>query len=169
VQYGEKATKAVKSFEATWRPAGGRMRVVLVREAGGWLAYFCTGPSATAAEVLEAMAGRGAIEQAFKGVKGVWGAGQQQVRNVYAGTGAFAVDLTMRSVVEAWAWGRAAEGLVGRGRCPWGAAGRRPSRADKRKALQRDILREEIQAVIRQRAGAGEFQDRVPRLLDLAA
>src|SRR5579885_782597 len=103
VQYGEKATKAVKSFEATWRPAGGRMRVVLVREAGGWLAYFCTGPRATAAEVLEAMAGRGALEQAFKGVKGVWGAGQQQVRNVYAGTGAFAVDLTMRSVVEAGA------------------------------------------------------------------
>jgi hypothetical protein len=169
VQYGEKVTKTVKSFEATWRPAGGRIRVVLVRERDGWLAYFCTDPDATAAEVLEAMADRGAIEQAFKDVKEVWGAGQQQVRNVYACIGAFAVNLTMHSVVEAWAWGRAEEELVDRGRCPWDQEERRPSHADKRKALQREVLREEIQAVMGQRADAGEFQDRVLRLLDLVA
>jgi hypothetical protein len=169
VQYGAKVTKTVKSFEATWRPAGGRIRVVIVRERDGWLAYFCTDPEATAAEVLEAMADRGAIEQAFKDVKEVWGAGQQQVRNVYASVGAFAVNLTMHSVVEAWAWGRAEEELVDRSRCPWDEEERRPSHADKRKALQRAVLREEIQAVMGRRADAGEFQDRVLRLLDLAA
>lgn len=50
----------------------------------------------------------------------------------------------------------------------WDEEERRPSHADKRKALQREILREEIQAVMGQRADAGEFQDRVLRLLDLA-
>jgi hypothetical protein len=169
VQYGKKATKAIKTFEATWRPAGGRIRVVIVRERDGWLAYFCTDCGVTAETVLEVMADRGAIEQTFKDVKEVWGAGRQQVRNVYAGIGAFAVNLTMYSVVEAWAWPRREEGLVDRSRSPWDAEGRRPSHADKRKALQREILREEIQAVMPQRRERQEFQDLVTRLLDLAA
>ncbi len=84
--------------------------------------------------VLEAMADRGAIEQTFKDVKEVWGAGQQQVRNVHASIGALAVNLTMYSLVEAWAWARREEGLVDRRRSPWDAEERRPSHADKRKA-----------------------------------
>jgi hypothetical protein len=167
-QYGRRVTKTIKTFEATWRPAGGRIRVVIVRETDGWLAYFCTDPSATAVEVLEAMADRGAIEQAFKDLKEVWGAGQQQVRNVYASVGAFAVNLTMYSVVEAWAWGGAEADLVDRSRSPWDTEDRRPSHADKRKALQREILRGEIQAVMGQRADAEGFQEFALRLLDLA-
>lgn len=169
VQYGAKVVKTVKTFEATWRPAGGRIRVVIVREPDGWRAYFCTEPQATVAQVLEAMADRGAIEQAFKDLKEVWGAGQQQVRNVYASIGAFAVNLTLHSAVEAWAWDRAAAELVDRSRCPWDTAGRRPSHADKRKALQREILRAEIQAVVRRGPEHEEFQKLVTRLLDLAA
>src|SRR5262249_55601887 len=55
VQYGKRVTKAIKTFEATWRPAGGRIRVVIVREADGWLAYFCTEAAVSAAAVLEVM------------------------------------------------------------------------------------------------------------------
>jgi len=168
VQYGEPVVKAIKTFLATWRPAGGRIRVVIVREPDGWRAYFCTNPEATAAEILEAMADRGAIEQTFKDLKEVWGAGQQQVRNVYASIGAFAVNLSLYSLVEAWAWGRAEADLVDRGRSPWDAEDRRPSHADKRKALQREILRAEIQAVVEQRAEPEEFQDLALRLLELA-
>src|SRR3954454_10946709 len=73
VQYGERVTKTIKTFVATWRPAGGQIRVVLVKEDDGWVAYFCTKPEATAQEVLEAAADRGAIEQTFKDVKEVWG------------------------------------------------------------------------------------------------
>src|SRR6202790_5334551 len=102
VQYGKQVTKTIKTFEATWRPAGGRIRVVIVRERDGWRAYFCTDPTVTAETILEAMADRGAIEQTFKDVKEVWGAGQQQVRNVYACVGAFAVHLCLYSVTEAW-------------------------------------------------------------------
>jgi hypothetical protein len=169
VQYGERVTKTIKTFEATWQPAGGRIRVVIVRERDGWLPYFCTDPEVTAETILEVMADRGAIEQTFKDVKEVWGAGQQQVRNVYASVGALAVNLTLYSVVEAWAWARREEGLVDRSRSPWDAEERRPSHADKRKALQREILQEEIQALVPERRKREEFQNLLSRLLDLAA
>ena len=82
VPYGERLTKTIKTFEATWQPVGGRIRVVIVREEDGWLAFFCIDPTLSAVAILEAMADRGAIEQTFQDIKEVWGAGQQQVRNV---------------------------------------------------------------------------------------
>jgi hypothetical protein len=169
VQYGKPVTKTIKTFEATWRPAGGRIRVVIVRERDGWLPYFCTDPAVATETILEVMADRGAIEQTFKDVKEVWGAGQQQVRNVYASIGAWAVNLTLYSVVEAWAWSRGEEALVDRSRSPWDAEPRRPSHADKRKALQREILQEEIQALVPQRRKQLEFQNLVIQLLDMTA
>ena len=90
------------------------------------------------------------------------------MRNVYASIGAFVVNLTMYSVVEAWAWGRAEEELVDRGRSPWDTEDRRPSHADKRKALQREILREGIRVVVDQGADREGFQGFALRLLDLA-
>lgn len=169
LQYGQLVVKTIKSFEATWRPAAGRIRVVIVREKEGWLAYFCTDPSMTVEAVLEAMADRGAIEQLFKDIKEVWGAGQQQVRNVYASIGAFTVNLVLYSVVEAWAWPRGEETLVDRSRCPWDRAARRPSHADKRKAVQGEILVKEIQAAVGQRTKREQFQELAMRMLHLAA
>lgn len=75
VQYGQRVTKTSKTFLATGRPAGGVIRVVLVKEDDGWVAFFGTKAGATAVEILEAMADRGALEQTFKQVKEVWGAG----------------------------------------------------------------------------------------------
>ena len=49
-------TKTFKTFLATYRPVGGLIRVVLVRQDDGWVAYFCTDPEATVAEVLLAVA-----------------------------------------------------------------------------------------------------------------
>ena len=143
--------------------------MVIVREDDGWLAYFCSDPAMSAAVILEVMADRGAIEQTFKDVKEVWGAGQQQVRNVYASIGAFAVNLLWYSVVEAWAWGRGEEELVQRCGSPWDTEERRPSHADKRKALQREILREEIRSAVGEAAESEEFQRLANRLLNWAA
>jgi hypothetical protein len=167
VQYGKEVTKTIKTFLATWQPVGGVIRVVLVREAHGWLAYFCTNPEVSAATILEVMADRGAIEQLFHDLKEVWGAGQQQVRNVYASVGAFALNLVLCSMVETWAWSHSAEALLGRP--PWDQEERRPSHADKRKALQRLVLREEIQAVLGEQAEKQEFQRLATLLIDLAA
>ena len=169
VQYGERVTKTVKTFLATWRPAGGVIRVVLVKEEDGWLPFFSVDPEATAAEILEAMADRNAEEQVFKDVKGVWGAGQQQVRNVHSNEGCFNMNLWMYSLVEAWAWGKAEEELVDRGASPWDAQPRRPSHNDRRKALQREVLRAEIGEALAGRPTKEGIRELAERLLALAA
>ena len=169
VQYGQPVTKTIKTFTATWRPAGGRIRVVIVREDDGGRAFFCTDPRATAGEILEAAADRGAIEQSFKDVKEVWGAGQQQVRNVWASVGCFNINGWLFSAVERWAWQQAEEGLVDRSASPWETEARRPSHAEKRKALRRGVLREEIQARLEQATDPTELQAVVELLLQRAA
>ena len=171
-QYGKRVTKWVKTFLATWRPAGGAIRVVLVQEeddGDNWRAYFCTKPEATVEEILEAAAQRTAIEQTFKDVKEVWGAGQQQVRNLHANVGCFNLNSWMYSVVEAWAWAVPEEELVDREKSPWDWEYRRPSHADKRKALQREILRGEIEAILAGGPDQRQFRDLAERLLQMAA
>jgi hypothetical protein len=169
VQYGERVTKTFKTFLATWRPAGGLIRVVIVREDDDWLPYFSTNPEATVVEILEGMADRGAEEQTFKDVKEVWGAGQQQVRNVHSNEGCFNLNLWMYSLVEAWAWQRPEGELVDRSASPWDSEPRRPSHADKRKALQREVLRGEIEAALAGRPSKEKMRALAQRLLDLAA
>jgi DDE superfamily endonuclease len=169
VQYGVTQVKQVKSFLATWRPAGGVIRVVLVQEARGWVAFFGTDPSAAAADLLEVVADRGALEQAFKDLKEVWGAGQQQVRHLYASLGAFHVSAWLYTLVEAWSWERAAEALVDRQASPWDEKSRRPSHAEKRKALQGEILAQEIRGVVGEATEVGRFQEVARRLLSWAA
>ena len=143
--------------------------MVLVRERDGWVAFFCTEPGATPEEVLEAMADRGAEEDMFKDAKEVWGAGQQQVRNVHSNEGCFNLNLWMYSLVEAWAWGQAEETLVDRSASPWDSQPRRPSHQDKRKALQREVLQAEIREALSGRPTKGEMRALAQRLLDLAA
>jgi hypothetical protein len=168
-QYGEKVTKLVKRFVATWRPAGGPIVVVLVKEDDGWLAFFCLDTGATAEEVLEAMADRGAIEQTNKDAKEVWGAGQQQVRNLHSSEGCFNLSLWMYSLVEAWAWDKDEGRLAERSRSPWDSEPRRPSHRDKRKALQKDVLRGEISAALAGRPDEEKMRALAERLLEMAA
>ena len=169
VQYGKKVTKTIKTFLATWRPAGGLIRVVLVQEEDGWVAFFCTKAEATAQEILEAAADRNALEQTNKDVKEVWGAGQQQVRNVHSNEGCFNLNLWLYSLVEAWAWERPEEELVDRSASPWDSEPRRPSHQDKRKAVQREILQAEIQEALAGRPNKERFRALAERLLELAA
>jgi len=56
--YGEQVVKRYKTSLATWRPAGGVIRVVLVDEPTGWRAYSCTDTSAGVADVLKMVADR---------------------------------------------------------------------------------------------------------------
>ena len=168
VQYGEKVTKTIKTFLATWRPAGGVIRVVVVQEESGWVPFFCTKAEATAEEILEAAADRNALEQTNKDVKEVWGAGQQQVRNLHSNEGCFNLNLWLYSLVEAWAWDQPEEELVDRRASPWDSEPRRPSHQDKRKALQRQVLRQEIQAVLSGRIDKHQIQELMERLVRLA-
>ena len=168
VQYGVRVTKTIKSFLATYRPAGGVIRVVLVQEEDKWLPFFSTKPEATPQEILEAMADRNALEQTNKDVKEVWGAGAQQVRNLHSNVGCFNLNLWMYSLVEAWAWPQEEGVLVDRSASPWDSAPRRPSHQDKRKAVQREILRAEIEAVLSGRPTKEDFRGLAERLLEMA-
>ena len=144
-QYRQRLVKTYKSFPATWRPAGGAIGVVLVREEGGeWVPFFCTDPGMPVATILKVVADRGTIEQAFHDVKEVEGAGQQQLRNVWANVGAFHLCLWAYTLVAYWAWDRPQGRLSDRAASPWDDPGRRPSHADRRKALQRHVLRQEF-------------------------
>jgi len=169
LQYGKIEAKRIKTFVATWRPAGGPIRVVLVQEEDGWRAYFCTDVKRTAREILEKAADRGALEETFKEVKEVWGAGQQQLRNVFANVGAFNLNGWMYTLVEAWAWQRPHEELVDRRACPWDKEERRPSPADKRRALQCAMLREETLTLLAKGPDAEGFREWVERLARFAA
>jgi DDE superfamily endonuclease len=142
--YGQRVTKMYKTFLATWRPIGGVIRVVVVREKDGWQSFFCSNPDATVAEILECFADRSAIENVFHDVKEVWGAGQQQVRNLFTNVACFHLNLWMQTLVEAWAWHKPADEIRDRSACPWDTPDRRPSHADRRKALARQCLQHEL-------------------------
>ena len=105
----------------------------------------------------------------FKDVKEVWGAGQQQVRNVYSNEGCFNLNLWMYSLVEAWAWDKAEEELVDRSASPWDKEPRRPSHNDKRKALQREVLLAEIEEALAGRPTKERLRELAERLLEMAA
>jgi hypothetical protein len=167
--YGGKEVKRYKTFLATWRPAGGAIRVVLVDEPTGWRAYFCTDTSASVADILGMVADRFSLEITFRECKQVVGAGQQQVRFIWANIGAFHVCLWTYTMTEAWAWDRKDEELVDRSASPWDKASRRPSHADKRRAWRRELLGEEIRATLRPGVTEAEIQATAERLLSLAA
>ncbi len=145
--YNQATVKTCKTFLATYRPAGGVIRVVLVKEDHGWFAFFCTDPTATVAEILEAFADRATIEQDFHDIKEVWGAGQQQVRNIWTNVAVYHLNLWMHTLVELWAWRRRHGSLCDRRDSPWDDADRRPSHANRRKALQRHVLCNELSAL----------------------
>src|SRR5205823_7121526 len=77
--YGATVTKTFKTFLATYHAAGGRIRVLLVRERHGGAGSFCTDPEATAAQLLDAVVVRAAPGEDFHGLKQVPGARQRRV------------------------------------------------------------------------------------------
>jgi hypothetical protein len=167
--YGKPTRKTYKTFLATWRPAGGLIRVVLVREPRGWVAFFCTDPAAAVADVLGGVADRFSLETAFRDAKEVVGAGQQQVRFLWANVGAFHICLWTYTMTEAWAWGRSEDALVDRSASPWDDPSRRPSHADKRRAWRRELLAGEIRAVLRAATTEAEIEAATERLIQWAA
>ncbi len=118
--------------------------MVLVREESAWAAFFSTRAEASPTEILEAVADRAAIEQDFHDVKEVHGAGEQQLRYYWANVAAFHLTLWLHTLVELWAWRRSHRELVDRGPSPWDDSTRRPSHADRCKALRRSCIRAEL-------------------------
>ena len=143
---GRVVTTMVTTFLATWEPAGGVVRVVIVQEDdGSWRAYLCSDPEASAEAIVQATRDRWAIEQNFHDLKEVEGIEQVQLRRVWSNVGALNLNLWVHSLVELWGWNRPAAEMSDRSVSPWDDASRRPSHADRRKVLQREMLEEEFQ------------------------
>jgi hypothetical protein len=168
--YGRQVTKTFKLFQATYRPVGGLIAVLLVKEDNGsWRAYFCTKADATATEILEAVADRAALEQVFHDVKEVHGSGQQQLRNLFSNIAAFNLNLWAHTLIELWAWHKNHEALCDRSASPWDDAERRPSHANRRNALRRASIQEEFSALHAARPVAEKMRALFERVLALAA
>ena len=169
VQYGQQVVKKYKSFLATYRPAYGLIRVVIVQEATGPEFFFCTDPDASVVEILETFADRAAIEQDFHDLKVIWGIGKQQLRHLWANIGAYHLNLWMHTLVELWAWAKPKGEICDRRDSPWDDPGRRPSHADRRKALRRSILQHEYLSLVRCGRAARKIAAFAQQLVKLAA
>ena len=175
VLYGGKTvTKTCKTFLATYPVVGGRLRVVLVKEGKvnkykGWEVFFCIAPDASVQEILAAYADRSSIEQVFHDVKEVWGVAQQQLRNVWSNLGAFHLNLWSHTLVELWSWSRGAGKLRDRSQSPWDDCERRPSHADRRKALRRETMNHEIKVTLGDKTDTRQIKKLLKNLLQLAA
>jgi hypothetical protein len=167
--YGKRVTKTYKSFLTTWRPVGGVIRVVLLRETHDWFAFFSTDPEASVQQILEAVADRATIEQDFHDLKEVWGAGQQQVRNIWTNSAVYHLNLWMHTLTELWAWNRKHKQLCDRSDSPWDDPKRRPSHANRRKALRRQVVQNELSIIKATATLPRKIIDLAERLTALAA
>lgn len=163
--YGKEVVKEFKTFLAIHRTFGGVIRVVIVQETTGPQFFFCSDVDASVKEVIETFADRSAIEQVFHDVKEAWGSGQQQVRNLWTNIAVWHINLWLHTLTELWAWERSAEQLVHRQDSPWDEGDRRPSHADRRKALQAACLEREFSQRLPQRQMKQKFQPLLLRLL----
>jgi hypothetical protein len=166
--YGRSEIKRVKTFLATHRTFGGAIRVAIVQEKTGPQFFYCTDVNARVQEIVEIFSDRASIEQVFHDVKEIWGSGQQQVRNLCSNIGVWHLNLWLHTLVELWAWNKSATELTHREDSPWDTTDRRPSHADRRKALQAACLIVELTKGLAARSIPRKFRDTIKRLLRIA-
>jgi hypothetical protein len=167
---GVEVTRQYKTFEATSRLTSGVIRVVLIRfEDGGWAPYFCTDSSAEVRDILEAVAARWAIEEHFHDIKEVWGAGQQQVRNIWSNIGCWHLNAWLYTLVELCSWDIGKSELTDRSDRPWDNPERRPSHADRRRAISREMLQKQFLAALPSTPHSHKLRTLFQDLIALAA
>lgn len=167
---GIEITRRCKTFLATTHLTGGVIRVVLLEHTtGSWAAYFSTDLTLDARSILEIGAARWAIEETFHDVKEVWGAGQQQVRNVWSNIGCWHLNTWLYSLVELTCWDLPVEELVDRRERRWDNPDRRPSHADRRRRIRHDMLEKQFLVDLPPNPINTKFLDRLRQLLNLAA
>ena len=143
---GREVTERFKTFLATWRPAGGVIRVVILKaKDDSWRAFLSTDRDASVESIVQAVHDRWSIEANYRDLKQVERVGEVQLRRVWANVGAFHLGMWVHTLTELWAWKQAASELSDRRDRPWDDADRRPSHADRRRALQQAMWREEYQ------------------------
>lgn len=159
-----------KTFLATSHIFGCPVRVVLLEHASGnWAAYVSTDTSMSVEAILKIVSDRWSIEEYFHDVKEIWGAGEQQVRNVYSSIGCWHLCGWLYAMVELECWDESAEHLVDRSDRPWDNPDRRPSHADRRRRLAREMLRESFLSDLQTGTDERKIRQRFEQLIALAA
>ena len=167
---GAKVTRRYKTFLATSRLTSGVIRVVILRfEDGGWAPYFCTDLSVEVRDILEAVAARWAIEEHFHDVKEIWGAGQQQVRNIWSNIGCWNLNGWIYTLVELCSWDKDKSELTDRSNHPWDNPDRRPSHADRRRSNAREMLQKQFLTALPQGPNHRKLWTLFQDLITLAA
>jgi hypothetical protein len=167
---GVDVTRQYKTFLATSRLTSGVIRVVILRfEDGGWAPYFCTDSSAEVRDILEAVAARWAIEEHFHDVKEVWGAGEQQVRNVWSNIGCWHLNGWLYALVELCSWDAEKSALTDRTGRPWDNPNRRPSHADRKRSISRQMMHQQFLATLPNAPNNHKIRRLFEHLMTLAA
>lgn len=167
---GKLVERRYKSFLATSHVVGGAVRVVLLEHAkGNWAAYISTDTSMSVELILKTVSDRWAIEEHFHDVKEIWGAGEQQVRNLWSNIGCWNLCGWLYALVELECWDETSEQLVDRSDRPWDNPNRRPSHNDRRRLIARKMLRDAFLRDLQSDADQSKIRDRFERLLALAA
>lgn len=152
-----------KSFLATTSIADEPIRVVILRfENGETAAYFTTELNMSVEMILEAVAGRWAIEEFFHDTKETWGAGKQQVRNVWSNIACWNLNAWLYALVELECWDTDMNQVVYRSDRPWDNPNRRPSHADRRRKIALEMLRNRFIAEL----PSARQTDKIVRLFD---
>ncbi len=158
-----------KTFIATSHVFGGSIRVVLLEHgSGNWAAYASSDCEMSVEMILKTVSDRWSIEEHFHDVKEIWGAGQQQVRNVYSSIGCWHLCGWLYTMVELECWDEPAERLVDRSDRPWDNPARRPSHADRRRRLAREMLRQSFLGDLQTGTDKRKIRKRFEQLLALA-
>jgi len=112
---------------------------------------------------------RWAIEEHFHDVKVIWGAGEQQVRNVWSIVGCRNLCGWLYTVVELECWNETSEKLVDRRDRPWDNSDRRPSQNNRRRIIARKMVRQVFLQDLASTTNEHKICERFERLLVLAA
>ena len=143
--------------------------VLLEHANGNWAAYVSTDTRMSVEAILQTVSDRWSIEEHFHDVKEIWGAGEQQVRNVWSNIACWNLCGWMYSLVELACWDLTAEQLVDRSDRPWDNPSRRPSHADRRRRIAREMLRREFLNDLPTAPDQQKIRDRFERLFAFAA
>ena len=167
---GATVLRRYKTFLATTPLVGRPIRVVMVDYGNGsWAAYFSTDANMEEEMILETVAERWAIEEFFHDVKEVWGAGQQQVRNVWSNIACWNINGWLYAMVEIDSWDKEKSELVDRFDRPWDNVSRRPSHADRRRTIAREMLKNQFFQILGQRQSDEKTRAALTDLINLAA
>ena len=125
--------------------------------------------SMSVALILKTVSDRWAIEEHFHDVKEIWGAGEQQVRNLRSNVGCWHLCGWLYTMLELECWDEASEQLVDRRDRPWDNPDRRPSHNDRRRMIARKMLREAFLHDLPSTPDEHKIREQFERLLGLAA